>query len=70
MISRLIRWLTRAEIDRARMESERLLAQAYVSGYNSGRAVGQAEMLDHLRGEPEDRVTSDMARVSAKGMVH
>ena len=43
---------------------------AYANGYNAGRVVGHGEMMAHLRGDPDERATTDMIRRRAAEMVH
>lgn len=64
MINCLIRWLARAEI-------ERECVTAYTNGFNAGRAIGQGEMLAHLRGDvTEGPVTAEIITRRAAEMVH
>ncbi|MCR4332536.1 MAG: hypothetical protein NUV34_07535 [Sulfuricaulis sp.] len=63
ILTRLIRWLARAEI-------ERECVMAYANGFNVGRAIGQGEMLAHLRGDVIEPVTSEAIQRRAAAMVH
>ena len=64
-IGRLTQRLHDAE--RASLESKQV---AYANGYNAGRVVGHGEMMAHLRGDPDERATTDMIRRRAAEMVH
>ena len=70
MISRLIRWLARAELERAQTEALRQRIEGYNAGLMTGRIIGQGEMLAHLRGDPGLPVTSDIIAQTARAMVH
>lgn len=70
MFARLIRWLARSEIERARTLTLELRQQDYNNGFMMGRNVGQGEMLMSLRGDPEERATAEMVRRAAASMVH
>lgn len=63
MLNRLIRWLARAEIAAA-------MNSSYVEGFRIGRAIGHGEMLQHLRGDPDERATSEMVQRRAAELVH
>ena len=77
MLNRLIRWLAadelaklRAELAEIRATADACQSIAYANGFNAGRAVGQGEMLTHLRGDQAERATSDMIARRAVEMVH
>ena len=77
MLNRLIRWLAADELAKLRSELAEIRATAdacqniaYANGFNAGRAVGQGEMLTHLRGDQAERATSDMITRRAVEMVH
>ena len=77
MLNRLIRWLAadelaklRAELAEIRATADACQSIAYANGFNAGRAVGQGEMLTHLRGDQAERATSDMITRRAVEMVH
>ena len=77
MLKRLIRWLARAELRRIeaglvkqRIEINAKMAATYVNGFNIGRAIGNNEMLAHLRGDVSEPVTTELVARRAAGMVH
>lgn len=77
MLNRLIRWLAAPELARLRAElaaikatSDQAINLAYVNGYNAGRVIGHGEMLQHLRGDPDERVTTEIMQRRAVEMVH
>lgn len=77
MLNRLIRWLARdemaalrAELAEIRASVDSLTGMAYANGYNTGRVIGQSEMLVHLRGDPDERPTTDMVQRRANELVH
>jgi len=77
MLNRLIRWLAADELAKLLAELAEIRATAdacqniaYANGFNAGRTVGHGEMMAHLRGDPEERATSDMIRRRAVEMVH
>lgn len=55
-------------------EAERASAElqqaAYTNGFNAGRVIGHGEMLAHLRGDPEERATTEIMQRRAVEMVH
>ncbi|MCR4333021.1 MAG: hypothetical protein NUV34_10050 [Sulfuricaulis sp.] len=63
MIKRMILWLASAELANA-------AANGYAQGLNVGRAIGQQEMINHLRGDTGEPVTAEAMAVRAAGMVH
>ena len=54
----------------AERTSVELQQVAYTNGYNAGRVIGHGEMIAHLRGDPDERATTDMMRRRAAEMVH
>ena len=77
MLNRLTRWLAadamaalRAELAEIKATVDATVSLAYANGYNAGRAIGQGEMLTHLRGDPAERATADMIAQRAIEMVH
>ena len=59
-----------AELAEIRATADACQNIAYANGFNAGRAVGQGEMLTHLRGDQAERATSDMITRRAVEMVH
>lgn len=77
MLNRLIRWLAghdiaalRAELAAIKASVDATVNMAYANGYNAGRVIGHGEMLAHLRGDPEERPTTEMVQRRAVEMVH
>ena len=77
MLNRLTRWLAgpeiaglRAELAEIRTTFDQAVSIAYANGYNAGRAIGHGEMLQHLRGDPDERATTAMVQRRAKEIVN
>ena len=62
--------MLRAELAEIRASIDATVNMAYANGYNAGRVTGHGEMMAHLRGDPDERATSDMIRRRAIEMVH
>lgn len=60
----------RAELAEIRVSVDAAVNLAYANGYNAGRVIGHGEMLTHLRGDPDERVTTEMVQRRAVEMVH
>ena len=77
MLNRLTRLLSgpsmaalRAELAEIKATVDATVSLAYANGYNAGRAIGQGEMLTHLRGDMTERPTTEMIQQRAIEMVH
>lgn len=70
MISKLIRWLARAEIAGLRAAYQAQREADYANGYNAGRVVGHGEMLNHLRGDTAEPVTQAVMAKRAAALIH
>ena len=77
MLNRLTHWLAadsmaalRAELAEIKATVDAVANMAYANGYNAGRAIGHGEMLQHLRGDPDERATTAMVQRRAKEMVN
>lgn len=70
MLNRLIRWLARVELAAINSAADAQRQTDYANGFNAGRAIGNGEMLQHLRGDPTEPVTTEMIARRAAEMVH